>query len=88
MENVLKVESVHSDAIMDYHGTFGRIYNIKDGSGKTIGTIIEKFSGRGDRTTALVWEDGYSKRGLKKVYRENKAAMKAGMGFFATDRKC
>lgn len=76
MANGLKVESVHQNVIMDYHGTFGRIYNIKDGLGKTVGTIIEKFSGRGDRITALVWEDGYSKRGLKKVYRENKAAIK------------
>lgn len=76
MASGLKVERAHSDVIVDYHGTCGSIYNIKDGSGKTVGTIIEKNSGRGDRTTALVWEDGYSKRGLKKVYRESKAAIK------------
>ena len=76
MGNGLKVEEAYPDAIVDFHGTCGRICNIKDGSGKTVGTIIEKFSGRGDRVTALVWEDGYSKRGLKKVYRENKAAIK------------
>ena len=75
--NGLKVDCANPCVVVDFYGTCGRIYNIKDGSGKTVGTILEKISGRGDRTTALVWEDGYSKRGLKKVYRESKAAKNA-----------
>lgn len=76
MERELVVERVGKSPIADYHGVYANLYNIIDGFGRTVGTIIERIAGRGDRLSALVWEDGYSKRGLKKVYRESKAAIK------------
>lgn len=75
MDREFVVERVGKSPIADYHGVYANLYNIIDGLGRTVGTIIERIAGRGDRLSALVWEDGYTRRDIKNAFRKNRTAI-------------
>ena len=54
---------------------YANIYGVKDGSGRIVGTIEERLAGRDCGTYAEAWAAGYTKRDIRKAYREYRGAI-------------
>lgn len=54
---------------------YANIYGVKDETGRFVGTIEERLAGRDCGTYAVVWVAGYTKRDIKKAFREYRGAI-------------
>ena len=55
---------------------YANIYGVKDDTGRIVGTIEERLAGRDCGTYATVWAVGYTKRDIRKAFREYRAQYK------------